>query len=103
MIAILCAAPVEAEFAQNKAPGVIVGNEFFYSLKSTWASNDSNAVMPSGLADINMIDYYKVTFNSVWGANVSTHTQWHYANGPNIETDGSMNTKPRNTKANSGQ
>ncbi len=93
LIAVLCTAPVQAALAQNKSPGVIVGNEFVYSLKSRWASNDSNAVMPSGLADINLTDYYKVTVTSVSGANVSTHTEWHYRNGTDIETDGSVNTE----------
>ena len=93
LIAVLCTIPVGATLAQNKAPGVIVGNEFVYSLKSSWTSNDPNAVMPNGLADINMTDYYKVTVTTVSGANVSTHTQWHYANGTDIETDGSVNTE----------
>src|SRR3990170_7605302 len=91
LIAVLCTIPVGATLAQNKAPGVIVGNEFVYSLKSSWTSNDPNAVMPNGLADINMTDYYKVTVTSVSGANVSTHTQWHYTNGTDLNGEGNVN------------
>ena len=74
LIAVLCTVPVGAALAQNNAPGVSVGNEFVYSLKSSWISNDPNAAMPNGLADINMTDYYKVAVTAVSGANVSTHT-----------------------------
>jgi hypothetical protein len=70
-----------------------VGNEFVYSLKSSWMSNDPNAAMPNGLADINLTDYYKVAVTAVSGANVSTHTKWHYKNGTDVETDGSVNTE----------
>ena len=93
LIAVLCTVPVGAALAQNSAPGVSVGNEFVYSLKSNWISNDPNAAMPNGLADINMTDYYKVAVTAVSGANVSTHTKWHYKNGTDVETDGSVSTE----------
>jgi hypothetical protein len=76
LIAFLCTIPVGAAFAQNNASGVSMGDEFVYSLKSSWISNDPNAAMPNGLADINMTDYYKVAVTAVSGANVSTHTKW---------------------------
>jgi hypothetical protein len=91
LTAILCTALVGAAFAQK--PGVSVGNGFVYRLRSSWASNDPNAVMPNGLADINMTDYYKVTVTAVSGANVSIHTQWHHRNGTDVETDGSVSTE----------
>ena len=93
LIAVSCTVPVGAALAQNSAPRVSVGNEFVYSLKSNWISNDPNAAMPNGLADINMTDYYKVTVTAVSGANVSTHTKWHYKNGTDVETDGSVSTE----------
>ena len=93
LIAVLCTVPVGAALAQNNASGVSMGNEFVYSLKSSWISNDPNAAMPNGLADINMTDYYKVAVTAVSGANVSTHTKWHYKNGTDVETDGSVSTE----------
>ena len=93
LIAVLCTAPAGAVLAQINTPGVSVENEFVYSLKSSWASSDPKVAMPNGLADINMTDYYKVTVTAVSGANVSTHTQWHYTNGTDVETDGSVSTE----------
>ena len=92
-IAILCTIFLRGAFAQNSAPGVSVGNEFVYNLKSSWASNDSNALMPNGLEEINMTDYYKVTVTAISGANVSTHTQWHYTNGTDVNSTGSVSTE----------
>jgi len=93
LIAVLCTVPVGAALAQNNASGVSVGNEFVYSLKSSWMSNDPNAAMPNGLADINLTDYYKVAVTAVSGANVSAHTKWYYTNGTDVETDGSVSTE----------
>lgn len=93
IIIILCVTSIVVVFAQERAPGVSIGNEFTYSQKSHWASNNSKVSMPAGLAEINMTDYYKVTVTGVSGSNVSIHTKWQFLNGTSIDLDGTVSTE----------
>ena len=93
LVVLLCALAFGVAFAQQRVPGVSVGNEFTYSEKSFWVSSDPNAPQPAGLADVNMTDYYRVTVTGVSGSNVSTHTRWHFTNGTDVEKDGSVSTE----------
>ncbi len=89
----MCLTSITIVFAQERAPGVSIGNEFTYSQKSHWVSSNSEISMPAGLAEINMTDYYKVIITGVSGSNVSTHTKWLFLNGTSIELDGSVSTE----------
>jgi hypothetical protein len=85
-------------FAQNRLPGVSVGNEFTYTQFSEWTSTDPNAPMPAGLADVNSTDYYRVIVTGVTGSNVSTNVQWHFTNGTTVEYSGSVSTETTDYK-----
>lgn len=93
VMALLFVSLLGSAFAQDRLPGVSVGNEFTYSQQSYWLTTDPNAHIPAGLADVNMTAYYKVTVTGVSGTNVSTHTVWQFANGTEVEEDGSVSTE----------
>jgi hypothetical protein len=93
LIAFICTYGVGVVLAQERVPGVSVGNEFTFSERSFWFSSDPNNPQPVGLADVNLTEYYRVTVTRVSGSNVSTHTRWHFTNGTDVENDGSVSTE----------
>lgn len=92
LLCIVCSFTVKTALAQERVPGVSVGNEFTCSERSFWLS-DPNTPQPAGLADVNITDYYRVTVTGVQGSNVSIHTRWHFTNGTDVEKDGSVSTE----------
>jgi hypothetical protein len=93
VVALLFAVAVGDVFAQERLPGVVAGNEFTYSQTSYWLTTSPNVSPPSGLRDVNMTAYYKVTVTGVSGTNVSTRTLWQFANGTEVQEDGSVSTE----------
>jgi hypothetical protein len=91
LFALLCLTMVASAWAQIRVPGVVPGNEFTYELTSFWSSSDPSAAIPQNLLDMNKTDYYRVIISNVTGAVVTTQSLWHFTNGTETSTSGTIN------------
>jgi len=90
---LLCLTMIGSAWAQTRIPGVYQGNIFTYDVTAMWSSNDSNAVAPADVLDINKTEYYRVTIGAVSGAEITTQTVWHFTNGTETTTVGTINVE----------
>jgi hypothetical protein len=79
--------------AQTRIPGVYQGNVFTYDVTASWSSNDPNAVVPADLLDINKTEYYQVTITAVSGSEITTQSVWHFTNGTETTSSGTINVE----------
>jgi hypothetical protein len=85
--------------AQVRTPGVTVGDTFIYTTAAYWSSSDPLASVPSDVVSMNQTEYLRVGITGVDGSNVAIFTIWHYMNGTDSTSLGSVNI---NTGAVSG-
>ena len=78
---------------QGVAPGVNVGDEFLYEIKSSWNSNDPNATLVDYYVQLNMTEWYKITVTDVNGSKVSINTVWRFKNETEIKSTSTMNVE----------
>ena len=74
-------------------PGVKVGDEFTYDIKSYWSSQDPDALPSDSFLEFNLTEWYKVTVTDVSGAVVSVNTRWRFNNGTEIEAASSIDVE----------
>ena len=74
-------------------PGVKVGDEFTYDIKSYWSSQDPDALPSDSFLEFNLTEWYKVTVTGVSGAEVSVNTTWRFNNGTEIEAASSIDVE----------
>jgi hypothetical protein len=93
LLALLCVTMIGSVRAQTRIPGVFQGNTFTYDVNAFWSSNDPSAVAPADLLDINKTEYYRVTITAVSGAEITTQSVWHFTNGTETSTVGTINVE----------
>jgi len=93
LLALLCFTMVGSVWAQTRLPGVFQGNTFSYDVTAFWSSNDPSAVVPADLLEINQTEYYRVTISAVSGAEITTETVWHFTNGTETSSFGTINVE----------
>jgi hypothetical protein len=90
LIAILVAATgavlyfTMAGTPKSVAPGVKVGDTFYYTLKGISDLIGPDAVTPAGFDQYNNTNYYKITITGVSGNIVSMDTEWLLKNGTSL-------------------
>jgi hypothetical protein len=93
LLVLLGFAMIGSVKAQTRIPGVYQGNVFTYDVTAYWSSNDQNAVVPADLLDINKTEYYQVTITAVSGSEITTQSVWHFTNGTETSTVGTINVE----------
>ena len=93
ILVLLGFAMIGSVSAQTRIPGVYVGNTFTYDVKAFWSSNAPGATVPADLLDINKTDYYQVTIGLVSGAEITTTSVWHFINGTETSTTGTISVE----------
>src|SRR4030042_6337252 len=93
LLALLCFTMVGSVWAQTRLPGVFQGNTFSYDVTAFWSSNDPSGVVPADLLEINQTEYYRVTISAVSGAEITTETVWHFTNGTETSSFGTINVE----------
>jgi len=87
-IALLCAMIGLSTAVPVRWPGVNVGNTFSYgSVSFNWYSDDPNATS-TGWEDMNEIEWFSVTVESVVGTNVTGSTLSHFKNTTEVTEGG---------------
>jgi len=89
----LCLTMIGSAWAQTRIPGVYQGNSFTYDVYATWSSSDPNAVPQASVLDINKTEYYRVIIGAVAGAEITTQNIWHFTNGTETTTTGTINVE----------
>jgi hypothetical protein len=97
LLVLLCLTMVGRAWAQIRVPGVVPGDMFTYDVTAFWSSNDPNATAPADLLLVNMTEYYRVIITGVSGADVLTQNIWHFTNGNETPTGGSVNVETGNS------
>jgi hypothetical protein len=77
--------------AQVRTPGVTEGDTFIYTTTAYWSSSDPLASIPSDVVSMNQTEYLRVGITGANGSNVATFTIWHYLNGTDSTSLGSVN------------
>jgi hypothetical protein len=93
LLVLLCFTIVGRAWAQTRVPGVVQGNVFTYDVTSFWSSSDQSATIPENLLDINKTEFYRVTITEVSGAEITTQNTWHFTNGTETSTIGTVNVE----------
>lgn len=93
LLVLLSLTMVGSVWAQTRVPGVFQGNIFTYDVTAFWNSNDPNAVVPADLLDINKTEYYRVIIGAVSGAEITTQSVWHFTNGSETSSTGTINVE----------
>ncbi|MCW4044330.1 MAG: hypothetical protein NWE94_02285 [Candidatus Bathyarchaeota archaeon] len=93
LAALLCLTAIGSVWAQTRIPGVYQGNTFTYDVSAVWSSTDPSAVVPAELLSINQTEYYRVTIAAVSGAEITTQTVWHFYNGTETTSIGTINVE----------
>jgi len=70
---------------QAIVPGVKVGDEFIYDIKTAWSSNDSNATLDDYYVQLNMTEWYKIAVTEINGSKVTISTLWRFTNGTEVD------------------
>jgi hypothetical protein len=91
LLVLLCFTMAGRAWAQIRVPGVVPGNTFTYDVTAFWSSNDPSAAIPADLLDINKTEYYRVIITAVSGADITTQSLWHFTNGTETSTAGTIN------------
>lgn len=79
--------------SEEALPGVAVGDEFIYDIKTAWSSNDPNAILNEYYVQLNTTEWYKITITDVNGSTVSLSTVWRFTNGTEVEGTSTLNVK----------
>lgn len=93
LLVLLCLTMVGRAWAQTRIPGVVSGNTFTYDVSASWSSSDPSASIPADLLDTNKTEYYRVTIVAVSGAEITTQSLWHFTNGTETSTMGTINVE----------
>jgi len=96
LLVLLCLTMVGRAWAQIRVPGVVQGNTFTYDVTAFWSSDDPSATIPAYLLEMNNTEYYRVTITAVAitgvsGAEITTQNVWHFKNGTETSTTGTIN------------
>lgn len=88
-------------FTQNSsptptAPGVKVGDTFYYTLKGISNLVDPSAVTPAGFEQYNNTDFFKVVITGIAGTVVSMDTVWRFTNGTKISNSQTIDVSGKN-------
>ena len=79
---------------QGAVPGVNVGDEFIYDIRSFWSSDDVDVRRPENFAQLNMTEWYKIIVTEVSGPEVLIEVTWRFTNGTEFEDmRGSVNVE----------
>ncbi len=97
LLALLSPTIVGRAWAQTRMPGVVGGNSFTYEVTSFWSSSEPNATIPTKLADINQTEYFQAFIMGVTGADVFLLNKWHFKNGTETSSDGTVNLETGNS------
>jgi hypothetical protein len=82
------------------APGVKVGDTFYYTLKGFSNLVGPDAVTPAWVEQLNDTDYYKITVTAVSGNTVSIDTIWRFNNGTTITASQTIDVSGKNPTPN---
>ncbi len=80
-LAVVIFGSMTQALAQSRVPGVKTGDEFIYTVYSTWKSDNASAIMPSGLSEYNNTSQFKVQVSVVQGVNATATYTWDFVNG----------------------
>jgi hypothetical protein len=76
--------------SQAIVPGVKVGDEFIYDIKTAWSSNDSNATLDNYYVELNMTEWYKIAVTDVNGSKVTINTIWRFTNATEVDATSTL-------------
>jgi hypothetical protein len=76
---------------QSLMPGVMQGDQFWYTEYSHWTSSDGYASIPDELVTANMTAYTEVAISDVNTTTVTTFTAYYYTDNTQVPLRGSTN------------
>ena len=86
ILCLLCFGIIGQVIAQTHLPGVTFGDNFVYSITSSWNSSNASAIVPLFLVEINSTVAYNVTVTYVIDVNVTAMNTWRFLNGTDLNS-----------------